>query len=637
MIEISSGLEGELLIRSILYNETEAVSHDVLRVHADAMPCPSVPQIVARSGFDRLAIVTDDGSAAAVPRLFLWQGIDGTRIETSIHSAVGGIEHPAVGETAAPPKDWYGELAEIETANDRTDDIMLWDRARALQHNEFLGVTCGQDHLPHSLLHAAWMSLLSDASGPRQPMSDEETLMRVRLASGAARAEHELGESIDTRGMKHPVIVINDHSFYSNEAVSVPLYGGVTPITAIGPEGEAEQVQILQDPDGDGRNFALFIARNAPLHGYAVWDLGATVVPAESDDEVSVSRTHLENALLRVDFDAATGLILKIFDKENDRDVLNETFEVQRSGKRDLLLESCANLFEVFDISGASPAEKALQLDGVDVTESGPVRGAICFRRTLPGGRSTVRQTVRLTARSARIDFVTEIDWQDEDRLLTVSFPVAINSGLATYEIPFGIVERPTYHNGNSKRHGAPGSCWADLSEGDYGVAMLHDGGYTCDVRENNIRLTLPCPNLYRFDDVEPYRVTYSLLPHGGNPRDGEVVESSRAFCRPPECLSIKGNTPGSLPLERSFFEVDSASIFFSAIKRAEKEENAVTVRLYEAHNTRGTVLLITTLPVKTAWLCDLLENNLVEIPLDNGELLLPFHPFEIITVKYTL
>jgi hypothetical protein len=38
---------------------------------------------------------------------------------------------------------------------------------------------------------------------------------------------------------------------------------------------------------------------------------------------------------------------------------------------------------------------------------------------------------------------------------------------------------------------------------------------------------------------------------------------------------------------------------------------------------------------VKRATLCDLLERDLVDIPLSGGELTLPIQPFEIVTVKY--
>jgi alpha-mannosidase len=180
------------------------------------------------------------------------------------------------------------------------------------------------------------------------------------------------------------------------------------------------------------------------------------------------------------------------------------------------------------------------------------------------------------------------------------------------------------------------GHRWVDLSEGDYGVGLLNDGPYCCDVQRNRLRLTLFPEDFIDDPDHDVRRFTYSLLPHGGDLREGEVVENSYAIAISPDCIPIVGNRAGKLPLERSFFEVDTASIFISCIKRAEEQENAIVVRMYEAHNTRGIVLLSTTLPVKQAWLCDLLENDLAEIPLDNGEAMLPFHPFEIITVKYT-
>ena len=86
-------------------------------------------------------------------------------------------------------------------------------------------------------------------------------------------------------------------------------------------------------------------------------------------------------------------------------------------------------------------------LDEAKVVENGPVRGAIRFARMLPGGKSKIVQTVRLTAGSARIDFLTEVDWHETDTLLKVAFPVAVNSPRATYEIQYGHTERPTHYN----------------------------------------------------------------------------------------------------------------------------------------------------------------------------------------------
>ncbi|HLV81341.1 MAG TPA: glycoside hydrolase family 38 C-terminal domain-containing protein, partial [Chthonomonadaceae bacterium] len=462
-------------------------------------------------------------------------------------------------------------------------------------------------------------------------------------------AAERLGAAINTTGMRRPVLVVSNLSHFANEAVEVLLREGEAPVTAFGPDGDTVPVQVNTYPDG--RRTALFVARNTPLHGYAVWDLGATAMPVEEAEPVTASATHLENEALRVQFDPQTGLITRIFDKDSQREALHETAGEEAEGKPGAVLpERCGNQFQLFedkplfwdawdiDIFAYEKCRIISELDSVEVVENGPVRGAVRMTRTLPGGRSKIVQTVRLTAGSARIDFVTEVDWHETDTLLKVAFPVAVNSPRATYEIQYGNVERPTHYNTSwdLARFEVCAQKWADLSEGDYGIALLNDCKYGYDIHGDTLRLTLlrapkaPDPEA----DMGVHTFTYALLPHGGDYRDGEVVENAYALNSPPLTLSLVANRAGTLPVERSFFEVDNAAVFIEAIKKAEKEE-ALVVRLYEAHNTRGTVTLTTTLPVTKAYLTDLLETDLEELPLSGGAVTLPILPFEIVTVKF--
>ena len=528
----------------------------------------------------------------------------------------------------------------------------------ALRDAEFLSVIspAGLAAYPLSALDRLWKTVLLNQSHQILAGTSIAEVYRDCAKDYAAvardtdaiinEATETLAADVNTRGIKRPVLVVSNLSHFANEAVSVPLRAGENPVTAIGPEGDAVAVQIVAEADGE--RSALFVAKNAPLHGYAVWDLNATTVPVDDDeDAVTASRTHLENASLRVEFDAATGLITRLFDRDNEREILHETIDVQPSGKRDLNVLQCANQLVLLE-------DKPLNLDAWDVeiyafergrivtelrsatvVENGPVRGAIRFERAF--GKSHIVQTVRLTAGSMRLDFVTEVDWQETDTMLKVAFPVAINSSRATYEIQYGHVERPT-HTNTSWDQAQCEVCaqkWADLSEGNYGVALLNDCKYGHDIHGHTLRLTLlrspqaPDPGA----DRGTHYFTYSLLPHNGDFREGEVVENAYALNSPPVASPLPANRPGPLPLERSFFEVDNAAVFIEAIKRAEKE-NAVIVRLYEVHNTRGSVTLTTTLPAKSAWYCDLMENSLAEVPLNGGEMLLPIQPFEIVTIK---
>ncbi|HZO87934.1 MAG TPA: alpha-mannosidase [Chthonomonadaceae bacterium] len=563
---------------------------------------------------------------------------------------------------------WVGELyLELHRGTYTTQARNKQGNRRSeflLRDAEFLSVVSpsGLTSYPLDELDRAWKTTLLNQFHDILPGSSVNEVYRdsaqdyaeiARAASEIiAGATQSLADQIGTLSMRRPLLVISNLSYFANEAIEVPLREGEEPAAAVGPDGTAMPVQVNE---AEGGRTALFVAKNLPLHGYAVWDLSATSVPPQDiEDTVTVSETHLENGAVRVEFEARTGLITRILDKDSEREVLSETYARDQNGNPvgEPVVSACANQFQLFedkplfwdawdiDVYAFEKHRIVTELDSVEVIENGPVRGAIRFARTLPGGRSRITQTVRLTAGSARLDFVTEVDWHESEKMLKVAFPVAVNSPRATYEIQYGHVERPTHYNTSwdLARFEVCAQKWVDLSEGDYGVALLNNCKYGHDVHGNVLRLTLlrspkaPDPEA----DMGRHTFTYALLPHGGDFREGEVVENAYALNSPPTVRAITGNKAGPLPLERSFFEVDNAAVFIEAIKRAEKEE-AIIVRLYEAHNTRGLVTLTTTLPVKRAFLADLMETNLAELPLSGGEVVLPILPFEILTVKFLL
>ncbi|NWZ16211.1 MA2C1 mannosidase, partial [Agelaius phoeniceus] len=88
-----------------------------------------------------------------------------------------------------------------------------------------------------------------------------------------------------------------------------------------------------------------------------------------------------------------------------------------------------------------------------------------------------------------------------------------------------------------------------------------------------------------------------------------------------------------------SAFSISSPAIVLEAVKQAgagaEDRAEAVVVRLYEAHGSTVTAWLQTSLPVKEAMLCDLLERPLAQghLPLEQQGLRLSFTPFRVLSV----
>jgi len=156
-------------------------------------------------------------------------------------------------------------------------------------------------------------------------------------------------------------------------------------------------------------------------------------------------------------------------------------------------------------------------------------------------GASELRQEIALTAGSPRLDFISQLRWREPRAMLRASFPVAVHAEDATFEIQFGHIRRPTHRNTtwDLARDEVMAHKWADLSQRDYGVALLNDCKYGHKVKGNTIDLNLlrsvpyPGPGLWRMrawwpgsrtmptTDQCDHIFTYSLYPHPGDHVEG--------------------------------------------------------------------------------------------------------------------
>lgn len=273
------------------------------------------------------------------------------------------------------------------------------------------------------------------------------------------------------------------------------------------------------------------------------------------------------------------------------------------------------------------------------VVESGPLRSAIEITRRL--GSSKIVQRICMWAHTRRIDIVTEVDWQERQTLLRALFPLNINAGSATCEIQFGAVERPTHRNTSwdIARFEVCAQRWVDLSEGNYGVALLNTGKYGHSLHNNVIGLSLLKGAVFPDPDADRglHRFTYSLLPHGGDWRAGEVVR--RAYELNVPLTATTGNrTEQTKKAQRpsSFVRCDAPHVVVETIKRA-TDGDGLIVRLYEAQNQRGKVTLTFGKTVQRAEEVDLLERSIGSVTADGTDIKFEVRPFEIKTLRVRL
>ncbi|MEJ6395402.1 glycoside hydrolase family 38 C-terminal domain-containing protein [Gymnodinialimonas sp. 2305UL16-5] len=338
----------------------------------------------------------------------------------------------------------------------------------------------------------------------------------------------------------------------------------------------------------------------------------------------------MENRFLRVEI-GDHGMIDRLYDKRARRDVLKP----ENLGNRLELFEDRPISWDAWDIDifFEDRGELVGGLTRVEVVETGPLRAVVEIERAFR--RSRMVQKVVLTRSSARLDFETEVDWHETHLLLKAAFPVDIRASRATFDIQWGQIDRPTHRNTSwdAAQFEVPAQKWADLSEGDYGVALLNDCKYGYDVRGDVLRLSLiksaTMPDAEA--DQGTHHFTYALLPHEGNTRV-EVRAEAYALNYPPRVFAGSGEAAWPAPLVMCA----SNRAVIETVKPAD-DGDGVIVRLFEAHNTRGSVELAFSDHVRDVAIVGLLEEGGTRLDLVDGRAELPLRPYEIVTLRLRL
>ncbi|MCE0483162.1 MAG: alpha-mannosidase [Methylacidiphilales bacterium] len=369
---------------------------------------------------------------------------------------------------------------------------------------------------------------------------------------------------------------------------------------------------------------------SVPSYGYAVAE-----PETKTDVPVSFRKSGmgfiLENSLVRATFDAQ-GHLIGFFDLCNQREAIAE----RGKGNQFVLFEDIPQRWDAWDVE-IFHLEKRWDVGTVRqmrVVEKGPLRVTVELDIEI-NAKAKLKQRISLTAESPRLDFACEVDWTEKNRFLKVEFPLALRSEFATYEIQFGHVRRPTHFNTSwdFARFEVCAHKWADLSEPNFGVALLNDSKYGYACHGNVLRLSLlrstklPDPQA----DMGKHRFRYALFPHEGGPQLGGVISEAAAFNQPLQTFATSAE-----PQSRSYFSVDNPAVVLDTVKQAEDSKHLI-LRFYEAHGAHQTAMLTSLLNLKKAAITNLLEQTepkAAALKCTNNRIQLKLRPFELMTLK---
>ncbi len=453
----------------------------------------------------------------------------------------------------------------------------------------------------------------------------------------------EIAAHVNIEGDGAPVMLFNSLSWPRTEVTEVEaqLPAPARQIEVVDSTGKPAETQLLSI-DADTHRAKFLLRSSTPSLGYQTYFVRATTTVPAVQSPLKASADTLENEFIRVRIDSRTGCMTSLFDKRSGTEALAPA-ETDTGGPRN---STCGNLLQTFvdkpkqwdawniDADFEKQHWDLDKPDEVQLVEGGPLRAVIRVKNHFQN--STFVRDITLYAGVPRVDVKMQVEWHEKHILLKVAFPVRAHSGKATYEIPYGSVERPTTRNTPAEKaqFEVPAQRWADISDAKHGFSLLNDSKYGYDAKGNVLRLSLlrspdwPDPHA----DEGHHEFTYSLYPHGGNWKDALTIRQGYELNY--KLITIPSEKhQGSLPPEHSFLRPQAENIIVTAIKRAE-DENALVLRFYEWAGKESDVKLQLPPGAESAAETDLMENPIASIPVQDGMVNVHTKPYEIKTLK---
>jgi alpha-mannosidase len=539
----------------------------------------------------------------------------------------------------------------------RRDEELMLDAEKYASVASLLGRS-----YPQAQFELAWKNLLFDHFHDVMPGSGiavnyldakrnlEDVARSAKEITDGALGEimaHVNTQGVNPRGDGVPVVVFNSLSWVRTEVVEaeVQLPGPARDVEVLDGAGKRVDHQLLSMDSTTNRARILILA-DAPAVGYKTYFVrswnAATVAHDDGAGVLKAMGSSMQNGAIRVTVDPKTGCVTSLLDLANQTEALAPS-ETDSGGPKTSV---CGNLLQAFvdkpkrwdawniDSDFEKQHWDLDKADEVKLVEHGPLRAVIRVKKHFQN--STFVQDITMYAGVPRVDVKMQVEWHEKHILLKVAFPLSAHNDKATFEIPYGSIERPTTRNtpAEQAKFEVPAQRWADLSDATHGFSLLNDSKYGYDVKGNVLRLSLlrspewPDPHA----DEGHHEFTYSLYAHAGTWRDAQTVR--RGYELNYKLLALQSQKHvGPLPAEHSFVRVEADNVVLTAFKKSE-DDNSLVLRFYEWAGKKADVELQLPPGAQSASETDLMERSIADLAVHNNAVTVHTKPYEIKTLK---
>jgi hypothetical protein len=460
------------------------------------------------------------------------------------------------------------------------------------------------------------------------------------------------------------VIVFNPLNHSRTDLVRIPVTGLDKVVALIDP---VTRKSVPVQRDGDD---LCFVAADVPSLGYKSFRVLETAASSASMP-MTARDGLLENRFYRVQFDATTGAIASIFDKDLKVELVDRAAPHKFN----------EYLYERFETPNFKDGSKWYRVQSAKLRGS---TGSVFARmsvQTSAVGAEKIEQNVILYDDLKRIDFVLDLvksrsgrdrpefagDVRNKESVY-VALPWSIPDFRFHHEVP-GCVEEPV-------KDLFQGACTAfyavrhfsDVSNPRYGVTisapesslveygrprscpfpiarlLMGETSYEMDMTPpSNSRMYLYLMNNMfdtniPLDQHGPARFTWSMRSHSGDWREGRADEFGWEVMNPLAAKVIMGKQTGVLPeAGSSFLAVDQPNVVCTTIKPAEANGRGFILRFVETQGKPTTASFHAFFAAPKATETNLIEEDRTPLAVAaDGGVTIALQPFGVKTVRLT-
>ena len=473
--------------------------------------------------------------------------------------------------------------------------IKRWNRRAesALQRAEkwsAIADSLGVQPYPLEQLTAAWKLVLFNqfhdtlAGTSIEPAYEDARDQLGHARSIAANAFNAAAQSIarqvaiEQEDEMRPVVVFNPHAWELRADVEVEYTWtreqGHHVVDDVGEPVPMQLTRPLTTMSGMRSRFAFPVV--VPPLGYRTYRIRLGAVEGES---IACSDTGLANEHVSVELDPATGRIAKLVHKASGADL------AAPGAKHAVVIDDRSDTWG-HGVVAYDREEGEFECVSVRLLEQGPVRGIVRVESRY--GASTLREDYVLSADARHVDVRVALDWHEPLKLLKLRYPTSVDTDVATFETPYGHLER------SANGHEEPGQSWVDVSSGGRGLTVINDAKHGYDARGGDIGISAVRSPVWAWHDpreleeggdfeyMDLGRQTFlvRLVPHAGDWRAADVVRRAAELNGPAFPL-LETFHEGPLPQRRSFAVDDGGDVVLALVKGG--EDGGYAVRAYEA------------------------------------------------------